>query len=347
MRDVGIGVIGAGGIAWGYHLPGFLAAEGVRAVAVADSAPGRAAETAEKFGFEVAYADYRPVLERSDVDAVAVFTTYHGKRQIILDAIAAGKHVFTQKPLAASAVEGTELVAAAASAGVALVPSFMHNYFPEARVTKQLLDEGAIGDVAFIRQRNATHNPYEGAVRLGGATWDIGPHGIAMIERLSNSRIVKVQAMMDGYARQALGQADAAPTGAGGWPIDTLAVMNYTLSDGRLVNHEVQWTAEAGTLAWSTEIFGSAGAILLRPHLQPGVAISRRDLDGDGPGEWEFPVVPEETKGWFHHQLFIDDVRSGRADSARAEDGLATLRVLEAVYESARTGAMVEVEATP
>jgi predicted dehydrogenase len=112
-----------------------------------------------------------------------------------------------------------------------------------------------------------------------------------------------------------------------------------------LVNHEVQWTAEAGTLAWNTELFGTQGGILLRPHLgESGVALSRRVTSPDGPsraGNWELLAVePEQPRGLFHHQLFVDDVRFDRHQSATPEDGLATLRVLEAAYRSAADGSV-------
>jgi UDP-N-acetylglucosamine 3-dehydrogenase len=350
-ETIGLAVIGAGRIAAGYHLPALAAVQGARLVAVADLAPGRAADVAGRFGFAHAYDDYRRVLDRADVDAVCLFTQYEAHREVILAAAAAGKHVFTQKPLAGSAAEGSELVAAARRAGVRLVTSFMHNYFPETRLTRRLLDEGAIGDLVFLRQRNATHNSYERAVELRGATWDIGPHGIGMIHHLTGSRIVRVQAMMDAFAKPA-----AVREARDGRAIDTLAVMNYTLADGRLVSHEVQWTAEAGTLAWCSELFGTRGGILLRPHAGDGpVALSRREAvpSGDAPpgvrrapgaGAWEFPAVePEQPRGLYHHQLFVDDVRFDRHESAAPEDGLATLRVLEAAYRSAAEGSAVDV----
>ncbi|MGH2353495.1 MAG: Gfo/Idh/MocA family protein [Chloroflexota bacterium] len=339
-EQVGIGVIGAGRIASGYHLPAIAAVDGARLVAVVDMAPRRAEEAATRFGFGAWYGDYRRLLDRPDVDAVLVLTTYQARHEIVLAAAAAGKHVFTQKPLAGSAAEGEALVAAAKRAPVRLVTSFMHNYFPETRVAKGLLDDRAIGAVRFIRQRNATHNPYERALELAGATWDIGPHGIGMIEHLAGARIARVQAMMDVLTRPP-SQRDLRD----GRPVDTLAIMNYTLADGRLVTHEVQWTAEAGALAWTTEVFGDQGGLLLRPHTGEGpVALSQRDPRSGRGGGWQFPPVPpEQPRGRFHHQLFVDDVRYDRHASAAPEDGLATLRVLEAAYRSAAEGSAVDV----
>ncbi len=342
MNEIGIGVIGPGRFAASYHLPALAGVEGIRRIAIADAGSGRAQELGRRFGFPHATSDYRRILDRADVDAVFVLTQYAARREIILAAAAAGKHVFTQKPLAGSAAEGAELVAAARRAGVRLVTSFLANYFPETRVTKRLLDEDAIGRVVFVRQRNAIDNTYARALELGGATWDIGPHGVAMIHFLTGRRIVRVQAMMDVYARP-----EAQREVRDGRPIDTLATMSYTLSDGSLVSHEVQWTAAAaGAGAWTTELFGERGGILLRPHIGAGlVALAQRDPATGKRGAWQFPEVqPEQPLGAYHHQLFVDDVRFDRHESATPEEGLATLRVLEAAYRSAAGGVAVDVE---
>jgi predicted dehydrogenase len=347
-EQIGIAVVGAGRIARNYHLPALAAVQGARRVAVADVVPAAAKDAAERFGFAEHTADYRRVLDRPDVDAVFLFTQYEARQEVIRAAAAAGKHVFTQKPLAGAAAEGEEIVRAVQRAGIRLVTSFMHNYFPETRLVKSLLAEGAIGPLLYLRQRNATHNSYERALELRGATWDIGPHGIGMIQHLTGARIARVQAMMDVFASPAERRQYR-----GGRAVDTLAVMNYTLADGRLVNHEVQWLSEAGTLAWNTELFGERGGILLRPHTGQGlVAVSRRASErrADSPagaraaGTWEWPAVePEHPRGLFHHQLFVDDVRFDRRESATAEDGLATLRVLEAAYRSAGSGRVEDV----
>jgi predicted dehydrogenase len=134
----------------------------------------------------------------------------------------------------------------------------------------------------------------------------------------------------------------------GGRPIDTLAVMVYTLADGRLVSHEVHWTAAAGRSSWLTELFGARVALLLRPHI-PGesVALARRDEAGRRVGAWEYPYVePEALRGLFQHQLFVDDVRFGRHESASLEEGLATLHVIEAACRSAETGQAQVLPAT-
>jgi predicted dehydrogenase len=268
METVGVGVIGAGKIAAAYHLPALAAVEGARLVTIADIAPGRAEEAAEQFGFAESFTDWRRVIDRPDVDAIFLFTQYEARREVIAAAASAGKQIFTQKPLATSVAEGELIADVARRAGVRLVTSFMHNYFPETRVATQLLDEGAIGPIQYLRQRNAIHQTYERALELRGATWDIGPHGVGMIQHLTGSRIARVQAMMNAFSKPT-SERDVRD----GRAVETIAVMNYTLADGRLVSHEVHWTTAAGQTAFHTELFGGSGCLLLRPHVpKQGVA---------------------------------------------------------------------------
>jgi predicted dehydrogenase len=87
---------------------------------------------------------------------------------------------------------------------------------------------------------------------------------------------------------------------------------------------------------------------MLRPHVSSApVALSQRAARGERggrAGDWQFPAVePETPRGLHQHQLFIDDVRFDRHESASLEDGLSTLRVIEAAYRSAESGAAVDL----
>ncbi|WP_166844468.1 Gfo/Idh/MocA family protein [Isoptericola sp. BMS4] len=339
---VGIGVVGAGKIARNYHLPALARATGARLVAVADVDEDAARGVAAEFDVPRVHRSHESLLASPDVDAVVVLTTYHPKKQIIADAIDAGTHVFTQKPLAGSVADAEELVTLAERRGVRFVPSFMHNYFPETRLARELLTQGRIGDVVGYRQRNATRNKVAGAVRLGGATWDIGPHGVAMIEHLLGERILAVQCRMDGFGAG----GDRPATGPRGWPVDLVAAMNYTTESGVVVSHEVQWTSQGGVPPWRTELYGTHGAISVRADHAPSLlALALSDPEAPEPGAWQYLEVPDEPKGLFHHQRFVDDVRLDEHQSATGADGLAALRVVDAAYRSAETGETVVLPA--
>lgn len=125
---VRLGVIGCGRIAQAAHLPAIEKAPDVRLVAVSDPSPALSSGVAARYGV-AGFTDTARLLEQ-DLDAVIVATPDRLHRPLGLQAIAAGKHVLMEKPLAASVAEAEELVSAAAGAGVRLQTGSMKRHDP-------------------------------------------------------------------------------------------------------------------------------------------------------------------------------------------------------------------------
>jgi len=337
MDQVRIGVIGAGGIARGYHLPPLDLYEKAKLVALAEIAEENAKLAMEKFPFEDLYGDYRRLLDRDDINAIALLTRVNTHMEIIPAALDAGKHVFTQKPFAMTVSEAEALVAAAKRSGKMLVCSFMHRYFPHSVCAKGILDAGKIGAIEMVRHRNCIGSHYDNAVRLWGGVIDIGTHGVDVIRYLTGQEVVKVQAMMDGYTAVSDKPIDESI----GRPNETAAIMNYEMSGGTLVSHEMHWTQRGGAGAYYAEHYGDAGSMFIKHPMASSLV---RYCEGRK-GEWIDPDLPHEPcRGFLHHKLFVDDILNGTHDSAAPEDGLATVRILNACYESAKTGETIELE---
>jgi predicted dehydrogenase len=108
-----VAFIGAGDMANAVHYPSVAKHPNAKLVAVCDLDERRREETASKYGIAGKYSDYRQMFEHEKIDAVYVIMSPRFVRQIILDCLAAGKHVFTEKPLGVSAAEARELASAA------------------------------------------------------------------------------------------------------------------------------------------------------------------------------------------------------------------------------------------
>ncbi len=139
----------------------FRRISGVRPVIAADLYDGYLAHAKEVGEIETT-KDYRAVLDRKDVDAVTVATPDHWHRQIVLDALAAGKHVYCEKPMTWSIEQGKEMIETVAKSGKVLQVGSGAGNSPIALKARELIKSGALGKVNMIRMANNRNTP-EGA----------------------------------------------------------------------------------------------------------------------------------------------------------------------------------------
>jgi len=178
MKKIRFGVIGCGSIANEYHLPALRRVEGAQLVWACDLIEERAQKAKDDFGFEKYTLDYHDILNDSSIDAVCIFTKIEMHATLCIEAAAAGKHIFSQKPFAYNIEEGRKIIRAVDEAGVKLTPSFMHSYMDGSIVARRIVEEGKIGEIRHIRMRNATKNPFDSAPGYGGCMMDLGGHGM-------------------------------------------------------------------------------------------------------------------------------------------------------------------------
>lgn len=174
---------------WGLIGPGWIAGEFVQAAhrhtaqrftAVASRSAERAERFAAEHDIEHAVGDYDALVAHPDVDVVYIATPQSQHLELGLLAIAAGKHVLIEKPFALSAAEAQQLVAAAAAAGVLAMEAMWSRYLPQTSVVRQLLADGALGDVQAVHADHGQAIPADPNHRLyrpelgGGALLDLG-----------------------------------------------------------------------------------------------------------------------------------------------------------------------------
>lgn len=147
---LGVGVIGAHAWAEKAHLPGYAAYERARLVAICDIDPARAQEMAARFGIDRVYSDHNAMLADPAVEMVDVCTPTSTHLQLSLDAIAAGKHVLSEKPLAEKAVDAFAAAAAAKARGVRTKLGFTFRYSPAMRRLRDWIADGTLGEIFHI-----------------------------------------------------------------------------------------------------------------------------------------------------------------------------------------------------
>jgi predicted dehydrogenase len=146
----GIGIIGAGGIVQHGHLPAYRKA-GFPVAGIASRTAESVARTADAWGIDARFTDWRALLDLPEVSVVDVTYPFDEERlEIVFEAAARGKHLLMQKPLAHSREAAAEMVRIAAEAGVKLAVNQNARWCPQYRAAWQAIHEGWVGDVYFV-----------------------------------------------------------------------------------------------------------------------------------------------------------------------------------------------------
>ena len=179
------GVIGAGEIA-----KVFVAAVQKHSkqniVAVASRTPGKAQEFAAELGLE-AHDNYEDLLARDDLDAIYIATLPSQHRDHALMAIAAGKHVLIEKPVALVVEEAAEIFAAAKAANLLAMEAMWTRYLPQYDIARQLLADGAIGEPQMFNAIFASRNLHVARLwtkNFGDPMFDMGIYLVSLAQDL-------------------------------------------------------------------------------------------------------------------------------------------------------------------
>lgn len=163
MRKINIGVVGCGDAAWRVYLPEFQRIEDrALLVAVCDRVEERAVAARRRFGAQAAYTDLNQFLRESGADIVLNLTPHHAHVAVSLAALEAGRHVYTEKPMAQSLDDATKLIEVASAKGVKLACAPLTLLLPTMRRWQQLIREGAIGRPTFARAQALAAPLWEG-----------------------------------------------------------------------------------------------------------------------------------------------------------------------------------------
>jgi predicted dehydrogenase len=163
MRKVNVGVVGCGDAAQRVYLPEFhRVEERALLVAVCDRVEERALAARRRFGAKASYTDLDRFLRDSDAEIVLNLTPHHAHVAVSLAALEAGRHVYTEKPMAQSLEDATTLIEAASANGVKLACAPLTLLLPIMRRWQQLIREGAIGRPTFARAQALAEPLWQG-----------------------------------------------------------------------------------------------------------------------------------------------------------------------------------------
>ena len=310
-----------------------------RLVIVADSIRGRAESLASDTG--CAYSDHwQNVVEHQEVDGVIVSTSNNWLAPITTAALRAGKHVLCEKPLGRNEREARAMVDAASATGRTLKTGFNLRYHPGVWKARQLLLQGEIGRPLFIRCRygHGARPDYQNEWRCdpefsgGGEMLDQGIHAVDLF-RWFLGDFAEVFGMIAPYVW--------IRDGAGANQVEDNAFALFRTAKGQVASLHASWTQWRNIFCF--EITGDRGYLVINglggSYGPERLTIGRRNLGGGAPSEQTLNFEQGDSSWEAEWRDFCAAIADGREPLASGYDGWQAMRMVAAVYESARTGA--------
>ncbi len=352
MEKLRAGIIGCGGIANGKHLPALQQVNEVEVVAFCDLIEERAVKAAKNYGTASAkvFIDYHKLLQE-DLDLVYVCTPNRSHSQITVDALLSGKNVMCEKPMAINYKEAKAMVDAAKKSGKILTIGYNNRFRPDSQYLKKECEDGALGDIYFakaiaIRRRAVPTwgvflNEYE---QGGGPLIDIGTHALDLtLWEMDN---YKPKYVVGTIYHKLNNQTDTG-NAFGPWKPEEFTVEEsafgfIVMENGATITLEASWALntleveEAKTVLCGTKAGADMkdGLRINAVHHNRQI-VTKPDLKAGGvafyEGASEAPEVLEQ-------RTFIHAVLGKGKLTVLPEQAIIVTRILDAIYESAKTG---------
>ena len=349
MDKLKIGVIGTGNIS-NVHLGGYAKNPRVEIYALCDIKRERALEKAKKYGVPESrvFDNAADMLALPELDAVSVCTWNSQHAPCTIAALEAGKHVLCEKPMATSAEDARAMKAAAEKAGKLLMVGFVRRFGNDCDIIKGFADDDYFGELYYTKatylRRNGNPGGWFGDKSRsgGGPLIDLGVHVIDLVRYLlGNPQPVSVY----GATFQKLGNRPGIKTSAAYLSaeksdedicdVEDMATALVRFDNGAVLSVEASFSLNLKADTGTIELFGTKAGAKIDPGLE---------LYSQSNGYMTNVQLAADTAlsfdGLFEREIdhYVSCILDGAACRAPAEDGVALMRILDGIYESARTG---------
>ncbi|MDO5516165.1 MAG: Gfo/Idh/MocA family oxidoreductase [Clostridium sp.] len=360
MKKLKVGIIGCGGIANQKHFPALKNNSDLNEiVAFCDVIEERAVKAAKEFGAENAkvYTDYKELLADSDIDVVHVCTPNVSHSVITIDAFAAGKNVYCEKPMSHNTEEAEKMVEAWKKSKKKFTIGYQNRFRPEVQNLHDSCMKGELGDIYYgkahaVRRRGVpTWGVFMDKEKQGGGPLiDIGTHALDItlwcmnnydIDSVSGSVFYKL-----GKLQQATEGNLFGPWNPKTYDVEDSAVGFIKMKNGATINLEASWalnileSREASTTLCGTE----AGA-----EIHSGMSYSKNELiynrgrNGQLMEEKLSPVGGVAyfgggggEEGTIDCRQWLEAVINDTEPLVKPEEALAVTKILDSIYKSAK-----------
>ena len=328
MRKVKWGVLGVAKIAVEKVIPAMQKGEASHIAAIASRDLGKARAAADKLGIERAFGSYEALLADGEIEAIYNPLPNELHAPWTLRALAAGKHVLCEKPIGLDAEEARSLIEARNRTGKLVAEAFMIRYHPQWRRAKELTGAGAVGELraiqTFFSYRLLDPDNVRNRPPGGGALYDIGCYAILSARYIFAAEPTRVLATIDRDPNFRTDRSVGAILEFPGGRHST-----FTLGTQKSAHQRVTIVGDAGRV----EIMIPFNAPPDRPT--EIVIDTGADLFGGGRRVEQFPVCDQYT---LQGDAFSRAILDGTPLEFPIEDAILNMRVIDALFRSAKSG---------
>lgn len=348
MQQTKVAILGAGFITdihmESYHR--FVPEAEVVAVYARDIDKAKA--FAEKYHIPNWYDDLDNIIQNSGCEVVDICLPNFLHYEATLKAAIAGKHIIIEKPLAITIEQADEMITACKKAGVKLMYAEELCFAPKYERVRQLVNEGAIGDIYMLKQAEKHSGPhsdwfYDINLAGGGVLMDMGCHAIAWFRwMLKNAKAESVYATMSTVLHKGRTKAED----------NSVVIIEF--ENGVTAIAENSW-AKHGGMDDKSEVYGTGGVVYADLFMgNAAISYSKKGYGyamekADTTVGWSFTVFEEAFNQGYPHELkhFIECVQQDKEPVVTGEDGRAVLEIIYAAYASAAEGKKIMLPFTP
>jgi predicted dehydrogenase len=344
-----LAVVGTGGMA-NAHAQSFQAIRGVKIVAACDVVRERAEEYAAKYGIKAVYTDVDELLASEEIDAITNVTPDAAHAEVSLKAIAKGKHVLCEKPLAVNYPDARKMAAAAKRKGVINMVNLSYRNSAAIHKAHQIVQQGVLGRIMHVEASYLQS-------WLSRADWTSKNLRPGMLWRLSTKHGSKgvlgdLGVHIIDFATYPAGDAQRVDCRLKAFPktkTNRHGEYVFDANDSAIVLMEFAGGA-LGTIHTSRWATGHGNSLRLRVHGDKGALVVDLDTSYDtlelfrgndlSKTKWKTIKCPKTPN---MYQRFIRSIRTGKNDQPDFARGAAVQKVLDACFESDRAGKPVKV----
>jgi predicted dehydrogenase len=345
MRKIKVAIIGTGSISH-FHASAYKKLSQVDIVAVCDINKDRAEEFAKKYDVPKVFTDYNKMLSMEEIDAVSVTAWNNIHAPASIAALKAGKNVLCEKPLALNTLEAEEMLKVSKETSKLLMVGFVRRFGSNAIALKEMASNGELGNIYYAKTGCTRRwgNPggwFSDKKRSGGGpVIDLGVHMIDLVRYISGKpKAISVSASTFNLLGMKPGAKGISKYCAKDYDefndVEDCATAFIRFDNDMTLTFETSWVQNIKQDHLYLDIFGNkAGA-----QLEPAVEIYK---DMNGYLTNSVPLISTESYSFDHNfdeeiKHFIDCVQNGTECINTAEDGVEIMKILDAIYESAKS----------